>query len=392
MISFENTAIAFQSKSDKELQKAYWLFKIVGNPSMVKMGKTATNLAFALRLPINGMIKRTIFSQFCGGESIEQCSTAIETLGKYGIGTILDYSVEGKTSEEDFTATVEEIKRTIDRAANDQNIPFAVFKVTGISRFGILEKANDATVELTDAESDELEQVIARIDDICKHAFSNNVPVFIDAEETWIQDTIDRICMGMMIRYNQERAIVFNTLQMYRHDRLEFLKKSIREAKEGNFKLGIKLVRGAYMEKERERAAKNAYPSPIQPDKASSDRDFNKALELMIEEIDTVSFCAGTHNEDSSLFLTQLLEKSGISPNDKRVYFAQLLGMSDHISYNLAHHGFNVAKYVPYGPIKEVMPYLLRRADENTSVAGQTGRELSLIIREKQRRKKEGRL
>ncbi len=391
MISFENTAIAFQSKSDKDLNKAYWLFRIVGNPSLVKIGKVATNTALNLGLPIKGIIRNTIFSQFCGGESIEQCKTAITTLNKYGIGTILDYSIEGKTSDEDFDATVQEIKRTIDRASQDNSVPFAVFKVTGIARFGILEKANALDSVLTEKEIEELESVKDRIDQICRYAHDNGIPVFIDAEETWIQDIIDRITMQMMERYNTERAIVYNTLQMYRHDRLEFLERSIQETKEKNIWLGIKLVRGAYMEKERERAQKIGYPSPIQPDKESSDKDFNEALKLMIDNIDRIAFCAGTHNEASSLYLTELMKENNLDPSDKRIYFAQLLGMSDHISYNLAHHGYNVAKYVPYGPIKEVMPYLLRRADENTSVAGQTSRELSLIIKEKERRKKEGR-
>lgn len=391
MISFDNTAIAFQSKSNKDLKKAYWLFRIVGNPSLVKIGKNATNMALNLGLPIKGLIRKTIFNQFCGGESIEHCALTIATLHKYGIGTILDYSVEGKTSNEDFDATVQEIKRTIDRAAKDTSIPFAVFKVTGIARFGILERANDPDAQLNEAEREELAAVCERIDQICKHAHQNNVPVFIDAEETWIQDVIDRISMQMMEKYNTEKAIVYNTLQMYRHDRLEFLRKSIVEAKEKKICLGIKLVRGAYMEKERERAQKMGYPSPIQADKESSDNDFNEALKVMIENISCVAFCAGTHNESSSLLLTELMAKQQIESNDKRIYFAQLLGMSDHISYNLSYHGYNVAKYVPYGPIKEVMPYLLRRADENTSVAGQTSRELSLIIKEKERRKKEGR-
>lgn len=391
MISFDNTAIAFQSKSNKDLQKAYWLFRIVGNQSLVKIGKTATNLVLNLGLPIKGLIRKTIFNQFCGGESIEHCALTIATLHKYGIGTILDYSVEGKTSNEDFDATVQEIKRTIDRAAKDTSIPFAVFKVTGIARFCILEKANDSETQLNEAEREELAAVCERIDQICKHAYQNNVPVFIDAEETWIQDVIDRISMQMMEKYNTEKAIVHNTLQMYRHDRLEYLRKSIVEAKDKKICLGIKLVRGAYMEKERERAQKMGYPSPIQADKESSDSDFNEALKVMIENISCVAFCAGTHNESSSLLLTELMAKQQMESNDKRIYFAQLLGMSDHISYNLSYHGYNVAKYVPYGPIKEVMPYLLRRADENTSVAGQTSRELSLIIKEKERRKKEGR-
>lgn len=388
MISFDNTEIAFKSKSDKDLKKAYWLFKIVGNPSMVKMGKTMTNFSLKAKLPIKGIIKNTIFHQFCGGETIPDCANTIKQLGDFGIGTILDYSIEGKTSEEDFDATVKEIVATIQEAKNSKHIPFGVFKVTGISRFEILEKANPENANLSDSEQKELQAVINRVDIICKAGFDAGIPVFIDAEETWIQDTIDLICVQMMKKYNLEKAIVYNTAQMYRHDRLTFLEKEIKEAREGNYFYGIKLVRGAYMEKERERAAQKGYPSPIQPTKEASDIDFNKALELIIDNIDVISLCAGTHNEESSNYLADLITKKGLAKDDSRIYFAQLLGMSDHISYNLAFNNYRVAKYVPFGPIEEVMPYLLRRADENTSVAGQTSRELRLIMSERNRRKK----
>ena len=387
MISFDNTEIAFKSKSDSELNKAYWLFKIIGNPNMVTFGKWSTNTALSIGLPIKGLIKKTIFSQFCGGETIHECNATIELLGKYGIGTILDYSVEGKTSEEDFDATVEEIIETIHAAKNNAHIPFAVFKVTGISRFSILEKANNPNTTLTETEQLELSLTIARIDKICFAAHENNVPVFIDAEETWIQDTIDRITRDMMRKYNTEKALIYNTLQMYRHDRLLFLQQEIEHARKEGFHYGVKLVRGAYMEKERERSSKMGYPSPIQPDKASCDSDFNSALKLILSNIDVMALCSGSHNEESALILATLMAEHGIPNNDERIYFAQLLGMSDHISYNLSNLGYHVAKYVPYGPVREVMPYLLRRADENTSVAGQTGRELMLIQKEKARRK-----
>ncbi len=386
MISFDNTEIAFTSKTDADLKRAFWLFKIVGNPFLVKFGKWATNYALKIQLPIKGIIKKTIFRQFCGGETIAECEKTINQLGKYGIGTILDYSIEGKTSEEDFNATVEEIIATIHAAKNNPNIPFAVFKVSGISRFSILEKANDPNSNLTEIEKMELSLAISRIDKICFAGFENNIPVFIDAEESWIQDTIDRITKDMMRKYNGNKAIVFNTIQIYRHDRIEFLKNEIRDAKNESFHYGVKLVRGAYMEKERERAQLRNYTSPIQPNKAACDKDFNEALEIIISEIAYTAICAGSHNEKSALVLVELIEKLAISKNDNRIYFAQLLGMSDHISYNLSNEGFNVAKYVPYGPVKEVIPYLLRRANENTSVSGQTSRELGLIIKEKQRR------
>ena len=387
MISFDNTEIAFQSKSNSDLNRAYWLFKLIGNPTMVKVGKWSTNTALNIGLPINGLIKKTIFKQFCGGETIQECTKTIANLGKFGIGTILDYSIEGKTKEEDFDATVDEIIATIHAAKNDPTIPFAVFKVTGIGRFDSLEKANNGTSQLTENDRLAFQLIVSRVDKICLSAFENGVPLFIDAEETWIQDAIDTIVRDMMRKYNKEKAIVYNTLQMYRHDRLAFLHAEIEIARAEGFHYGVKLVRGAYMEKERLRAAEKGYPSPIQPDKITCDNDFNHALELVVKNIDSMALCSGSHNEKSALILTDLMTKKQIEKSDKRIYVAQLLGMSDHISYNLAYAGYNVAKYVPYGPVKEVMPYLLRRADENTSVAGQTGRELSLIMTERKRRK-----
>lgn len=386
MISFDNTEIAFKSKSDKDLNRAYLLFKMVGKPWIVKFGKGVTPLALKLHLPIKGLIKNTIFKQFCGGETIEECVGTSKELAKYGIGTILDYSVEGKTSEEDFQKTVEEIIATVHKAKGNSEIPFAVFKVTGICKFSTLELCNESFENLNPELENELNILRDRIDQIAKAAHESNVPLFIDAEESWIQDSIDRLVYESMLKYNKEKAIVFNTLQMYRHDRLAFLEKVISEAKKDQIHYGVKLVRGAYMEKERDRAKEKNYPSPIQPDKASTDKDFNAGLTLILNNIEMMSLCAGTHNEDSSLLLTNLLNKHQIDKSDKRVYFAQLLGMSDHISYNLSNAGFQVAKYVPYGPVQEVLPYLLRRADENTSVAGQTSRELTLILKEKKRR------
>ncbi|WP_417265230.1 proline dehydrogenase family protein [Brumimicrobium sp.] len=387
MISFDNTEIAFSYKSDKELKRAYTMFKLVGKSWLVQLGKKMVPIAFKLRLPINGLIKSTIFKQFCGGETIDDCDETIQTLFDNKVGTILDYSVEGKTEEVDFDATRDEIMATIEKAKGNKAIPFAVFKVTGLSRHALLEKLNDINAEPTVLERAEFARVVDRINDICAHAHKSDCPIFIDAEESWIQNTIDRVVEAMMAKYNKEKCIVYNTLQMYRHDRLEYLRNGISKAKREGYKFGGKLVRGAYMEKERDRAAEMGYPSPIQPDKETCDIDFNEGIRLMVQEIEHCALCCGTHNEESSLLLVDLLEEYGVAKDDKRVYFAQLLGMSDHISFNLAHAGYQVAKYVPYGPVKEVMPYLLRRADENTSVAGQTGRELSLISKEWKRRK-----
>lgn len=387
MILFDNTEVAFRKSSDGDLRRAYWLFRMIGRPGLVKFGKWMTSVALKLRFPLRWVIKPTIFRQFCGGESIQESLKASEKLADRNVKTILDYSIEGKTEEHDLDATMHEVIRTIREAKSNDNIPFAVFKVTGITTFDVLERANDGLEGLSKVELAGYNRLKERLENICQEAFNAGVPIFIDAEESWIQDTIDRLVYEMSVKFNQERAIVYNTIQLYRHDRLAFLKLEIEHAKKENFFLGVKLVRGAYMEKERLRAEERGYPSPIQPDKASTDKDFDLALDLVVENIDFVAFCAGTHNEESSLYLTELMAKHGIQNDDPRAYFAQLLGMSDHISFNLSDKDYMVAKYVPYGPIREVLPYLIRRAEENTSVAGQTSRELSLIIKERKRRK-----
>lgn len=384
MLSFDNIEVAFRHRTNAELKKAHRLFNLVGRPWLVKLGKIFAKPA--LYLGFKGLIKKTIFAQFCGGENIEQCDNTIKNLAKNGIGTILDYSVEGETNEENLDATCNEVIATALRAAGNKDIPFCVFKVTGVARFELLEKVSAGTT-LTATEKEEWARVVNRVDKICGHAHKGNTPVFVDAEESWIQEAIDALARDMMVKYNAKKAIVFNTYQMYRHDRLAYMKSDFEKAQQGNYFIGAKLVRGAYMEKERKRAAEKGYADPIQPNKEASDRDYDQALEFCIKHIDHFAFCAGTHNESSSMTLTELMKQAGLQNNDARVWFAQLLGMSDHISYNLSASGYNVAKYVPYGPVKEVLPYLIRRAQENTSVKGQTGRELSLIKRELKRRK-----
>ena len=396
MISFDNTEIAFRSKNKQDLQRAYWLFKIIGAPSIVKIGKLLTPLALRLKLPIKGVIKKTIFKQFCGGESIQECDHTIEQLAAFGIGTILDYSVEGKTQEDDFEKTTQIIIETIEKSATDKHIPFAVFKITGIAQHHLLElvssqlratRKGENFREFTPSERAGISAIMERIDRICAAAARHQTRLFIDAEETWIQTAIDQWTFDMMCKYNQTHCIVYNTVQMYRHDRLAYLRTELERAKNAGIKYGVKLVRGAYMEKERARAQAMGYPSPIQPDKASTDKDYDAALDFLVANRAVFSVCAGTHNENSSMYLATLLHKEQVAPNDPKFYFAQLLGMSDHISYNLSDAGYQVAKYVPFGPVQEVLPYLLRRADENTSVAGQTSRELGLIIKERARRK-----
>lgn len=315
-----------------------------------------------------------------------ESNSTSDLLAKYNVKTILDYSVEGKESEKEFDASCKLISATVENAAKHTYIPFAVFKMTGMARFALLQKVNSGK-SLNAKEEEEYERIVERVDAICKKGHELNIPILIDAEESWIQESIDRIVESMMEKYNKEKAIVFNTVQLYRHDRLAFLKKSIDDAKNKGLKYGIKLVRGAYMEKERDRAENMNYPSPINKTKADTDRDFDEAIKVCLDNIDIVSVCCGSHNEKSSQYLVDLMKEKNIDKGDERVYFAQLLGMSDHISFNLSHEGYNVAKYVPFGPVYDVTPYLIRRTEENTSVAGQASRELSLIKKEIQRRK-----
>lgn len=385
-LNFDDTEIAFRNKSNAALNAAYWLFKLISSNFLTKVGPPVTNFLLNIGLPVKGLIKATIFKHFCGGETIAECEHTIQQLASGNVGTILDYSVEGEDEEAVFDFTCEEIIRTIERAAGDQRIPITVFKVTGIGRFGLLEKL-DAKEELNATEAAEFKKVKQRCEKICRMAFDRNVPVMIDAEETWIQDTIDELAMDMMRLFNKERIIVYNTYQMYRHDKLADMKADHLIAKASGFILGVKMVRGAYMEKERKRAEEMGYPSPIQPDKAASDRDYDASLNYCIDHIGEIAFVCGTHNEESCRLLAELLDQHQILHNHPHVYFAQLLGMSDNLSFNLSDAGYNVAKYVPYGPIRAVMPYLFRRAQENTSIAGQTSRELGLIMKEKQRRK-----
>ena len=382
MINFENTKSAFAHQSDWDLKKAYFLFSVIKSAYLVKIGSVLLKFSFFLKLPIKRMVKRTIFRQFCGGENIKDCKDKINHLSQFGIGTILDYSVEGKENDRDFERTKKEIIQTILFSANNSKCPFSVFKVTGLGRSSLIQKASQGVVKLNKSESEELKNITVRIDEICKKAFENKVSLFIDAEDSWFQDFIDTQAELMILKYNKDQTIIYSTIQLYRHDRFNYMKKLIDKCENNNCYLGLKLVRGAYMEKEREVAFKNGYPDPIHATKKATDSDFTKAVEYCVSKINFVSICSGTHNELSVQHLVKLMLKKKLSNNDNRIYFAQLLGMSDHISFNLSAMGYNVAKYVPYGPVKEVLPYLIRRAEENTSVSGQTSRELSLIEKE----------
>ena len=384
-LDFQDTKTAFADKSNAELKEKYRLFQLMNSPMLNGIGTKMTQFALRIGLPVKGLIKDSIYKQFCGGETIEECQPTIEKLGASHIGTILDYSVEGKDEVAEFEHTKNEIHRTITRAMEDENIPFAVFKVTGVAPFALLEKVG-CDKELFKHESEEWELVTRRVEELCEYAHSINQPVFIDAEESWYQDAIDCIAVEMMSRFNREKPIVFNTIQLYRKDRLEFLKDAHRQAKKDNYILAVKLVRGAYMEKERARAEEMDYSSPIQPDKAATDRDYNAAIEYCLENIEDIAFVAGTHNEKSIKMLAEKLDVKNISHNHPHVFFSQLYGMSDNLSYVLAANDYNVSKYVPYGPVKDAVPYLIRRANENSSVTGQVSRELEMIKKEIKRR------
>ncbi len=385
-VQFDDTGTAFSYKSDRQLKKANLIFTLVNHPWVSSMATSLANISLKLRLPFaKGIIRNTIFEHFCGGETSEESEKKIDALWKFHVGTILDYSVEGEKSEEGFEETTSEILRTIEKARGNKAVPFSVFKVTGMGATELLEKKQAGT-QLTAEEQKAFEKIHERVERICAKAHECNVPVLIDAEETWIQDPIDKLAYEMMRKYNTKSAIVFNTFQMYRKDMALKLREAMQEAAMNNVFLGVKLVRGAYMEKEAARAEKNRYENPIHSTKEETDKAFNKGLTFCLDNKQRVTLMCGSHNDYSNRFLTVLMEKHGMKPDDPRVWFAQLLGMSDHISFNLSRAGYNVAKYVPYGPVSAVMPYLIRRAQENTSVAGQSSRELQLIRKELKRR------
>lgn len=384
-LSFDDTSIAFSGKNDQALKKTYRLFKLMNNGNLVKLGTKAASLALNMHLPVKGIIKQTIYQQFCGGEDLQETVRVLKKLEHYNVSAILDYGVEGKESEAEFQRTADQLIHTLEFAGTQSNVPYISCKVTGITRFDLLAKIS-AGESLTAAENAEKKKLYDRMFSIAEAARKAGIGLYVDAEETWIQDAVDNLVFDLMRTFNKEKAVVFSTPQMYRHDRLDFCRRSLADAQEHGYILGLKPVRGAYMEKERRRAAEKGYPSPIQPDKATTDRDYDAVLSLALDHLDRIAVCAATHNEKSSMLLAEGTISSGVEPGHPHVHFSQLYGMSDHITFNLAQSGFHVSKYLPYGPVKDVIPYLIRRAQENTSVAGSMSRELSLIYKEIKRR------
>lgn len=383
---FDDTEKAFALKTDSELERAYFLFKMIANEPLVRIGTAVTNFAIKAHLPVDGLIRSTVFDHFCGGVTEEDCMPVVNKMFSKGVCSVLDYSVEGKEAEEQFDAALEKTIKLFDFVKERQAIPFAVFKPTGFGRFYLYEKLGEGK-ELTAKEQEEWGRVVARFDKVCAKAKEMDVRLLIDGEESWMQDAADALIEDMMKKYNTEKAIVFNTLQLYRWDRMDYLKVLHQKAIEGNFYVGLKLVRGAYMEKENFRAEEKGYKSPICESKQATDENFDAGVRYMLDNLDKFSLFAGTHNEESSALIIQIMESKDILRNNSNIWFGQLYGMSDHISYNLSANGYNVAKYLPFGPVRDVMPYLIRRAEENTSVAGQTSRELDLIKQERKRRK-----
>ena len=383
---FNNTEKAFSLKSNSELNRAHFLFQMIGKPALVKIGTSLTNFALKFHLPVEGIIRKTVFDHFCGGTSEQDCLQVVAKMYTKGVSSVLDYSVEGKEEEAQFDACLKMTLKTIDFAKENKAIPFAVFKPTGLGRIDLYEKVGvNATLSTT--EQEEWNRIVARFEKICQYAFDNDVKILIDGEETWMQDAADDLVERMMEKFNTKKAVIFNTLQLYRWDRVPYLKALHQRAKEKGYHIGMKLVRGAYMEKEAKRAEEKGYKNPICETKHATDTNFNIGLNYMLDNITEMAVFAGTHNEESSYLLMNLMREKGISNTDSRIWFGQLYGMSDNITYNLADNDYNVAKYLPFGPVRDVMPYLIRRAQENTSVAGQTGRELTLIISERNRRK-----
>lgn len=391
-ISFDNTENAFAYKSTDDLKRAKYLFTSMKYQWIVDAGVRLTPFAMKTGLPVRGLIRETIFKQFVGGETLEETAGVCNTLAKYGADVILDYGIEGKEGEENFERVTQEFIKVINFAATQPSIPFISIKITAFARFKLLQRLHEAPrlrsgIHDNEAEEEEWERVRERMYRICSAATEKNIGVLVDAEESWIQDPVDRIAIEMMEIFNKEKPVVYNTIQLYRHDRLHFLKLSHRIARQKNFILAVKLVRGAYMEKERARAIQKGVQSPIHISKQGTDTDYNAAVAFCIENIENIACIVASHNEASCLLAEQLMEKKGLFLNHPHLHFSQLYGMSDHISFNLAKAGFSVSKYLPFGPLKEVIPYLMRRAQENSSVSGQTGRELSLIKKELKRRK-----
>ena len=385
-MNFQNTEIAYKLKSNKQLLKTLFIFRLISSRTLVSVFTKIISLSLKLNLPISGILNRTVFKQFCAGIDEKDSIQVVKKLKKLNVNSYMHYASEGIESEKDFDNNFKIIIRTINITKKNTALPFTVFKASSLGKFNLFEKKSAGSA-LSEIEKQLWNKTIDRIKSCCNHAASQNVRIFIDAEESWIQPIIDEIAESLMEKFNQEKAIIFTTLQMYRKDRLKYLKKIFQNSIKKEYKLGIKLVRGAYMEKENERAYKNGLPSPIFENKIQTDLSFNSALDLILLKIEKCDLFVGTHCEKSIKKILKWMKEKKIANGYSKIWFSQLFGMADHISFNLAFQGYQVVKYVPYGPIKEVVPYLIRRAEENTSVNSQLSKEIYLIKKEMKRRK-----
>lgn len=402
LISFENTQYAFEYKSDASLRRARFLFSLMSYSWLVSLGTRLTPWAIRVGLPIKGLLRKTLFTQFVGGETLEGTKPVTTTLSQYAVQVILDYGVEGKEGEENFDHATAQFGQVIDYAASVSSIPFMSIKVTGFARFALLEQVHrqmgvqegsildryqQTIAALEPPLNIEWQKVVDRVRHLCARAAQQKIGIAIDAEESWIQEPIDALALLMMEQFNGGVPVVYNTIQLYRHDRYQFLQDCTAIAAAKKYILAVKLVRGAYMEKERKRAQEMGYPSPIHADKQAVDRDYDQALRHCIDRIEGTAIIVASHNEHSNLLATQLVQRKGLSLRHPHIHWSQLYGMSDNITFNLSKAGASVSKYLPFGPLEDVIPYLMRRAQENTAVKGQTGRELGLIQKELDRRR-----
>ena len=383
---FDNTQTAFKLKSDSELERAYFLFKMISIEPLVRIGTAATNFALKAHLPVEGLIRSTVFDHFCGGVNEVDCIPKISEMYKSGVYSVLDYSVEGKVDEAQFDLALQKTLELITFSKNNKAMPIAVFKPTGFGRLKIYQKVSDK-ISLSASEKEEWYRIKKRFDLVCASGNLNKIKILIDAEESWIQPALDDLVEELMACYNKEEIMVYATIQLYLSERLPYLKSLLEKSKKEAYQIGVKLVRGAYIEKETARANLKQYANPVCSSKEATDCNFDQGLQLLLENLDQAAVFVGSHNEASTLKALEQMKQANIATNHPRVCFAHLYGMSDYISYNLSDQGYNVVKYLPYGPIKKVVPYLIRRAEENSSIANQTSREMELIRKEIKRRK-----
>lgn len=383
---FSNTKEAFSLKSNFELLRAQFLFNIIKNRTLVKYSTLLTNFALKFYLPVTPIIKMTVFNHFCGGVSELDCNPVIKKMYDKRVSSVLDFSTEAFNSEIEFDNCYDKKISIIEFIKDRPEIPFVVFKPTCLGSLDLFKKKT-IHEDLSDKDNILWNRVVERFKGVCQKAYDNDIKILIDAEEVFVQKAIDDLALLMMRKFNREMPIVFNTVQMYRWDRLKYLSDLLNDKANNGLIFGFKLVRGAYMEKERLIAKSLNVKSPICITKNETDSNFNSGLDFVFNNLDRISLVCGSHNEDSVIKIMEIMKNKNLKVSDDKIWFGQLFGMSDNVTFNLAKMGYNTFKILPFGPVRNLMPYLIRRAEENTSVKGQTGRELQLILNERRRRK-----